>query len=330
MRIRRFKVTGQTACYHVMSRLVEEVPDLDETCKEMFRQQMWKTAYHCAITVMTYAIMDNHFHILVHVPHEYNFSDEELLKRYRILYPQPNPYQLESIEMMEADLKAGGQRRERARALLLGRMGDISRFMKLLKQRYCIWYNRRHDRRGTLWSERFKSVLVQNSAEALRTVAAYIDLNPVRAALVEDPKDYRFCGYAEWVAGQRAMAKGFEVLFGSNQQPYLKQQYRMILFGKGSGSKRRDGSGAIMAPEKVRKVLRQGGKLSGHELLRCRIRYFSDGCIIGSKEFIRELTHEDSAKAYFTRRKGKMSTPIGGFEDLGLNSYRQLRGQAFG
>ena len=40
------------------------------------------------------------------------------------------------------------------------------------------------------------------SEDALRTMAAYIDLNPIRAKLVADPRDYRWCGYAEAVAGK--------------------------------------------------------------------------------------------------------------------------------
>ena len=42
-----------------------------------------------------------------------------------------------------------------------------------------------------LWAERFKSVLVEGSREALLTVAAYIDLNAERAGLVGDPAEYR-------------------------------------------------------------------------------------------------------------------------------------------
>ena len=43
-------------------------------------------------------------------------------------------------------------------------MHDLSEFMKTLKQRFSIWYNRNHDKRlGTLWTERFKSVLVEGS-----------------------------------------------------------------------------------------------------------------------------------------------------------------------
>jgi len=58
-------------------------------------------------------------------------------------------------------------------------------------------------RKGTLWKERFKSVLVEGDEKALMTVAAYIDLNPVRAGMVERVEDYRRCGDASAVAGNR-------------------------------------------------------------------------------------------------------------------------------
>ncbi len=60
--------------------------------------------------------------------------------------------------------------------------------MKLLKQRFSVWYNRSHQRYGTLWSERFKSVLVE-AKSGVMTVAAYIDLNAVRGwSGPDDPK----------------------------------------------------------------------------------------------------------------------------------------------
>jgi hypothetical protein len=79
--------------------------------------------------------------------------------------------------------------------------------LKMLKQRFSHWYNRRQTERrtGTLWEGRYGSVLVE-SGDALQSMAQYIDLNPLRAGLVEDPKEYRWCGYAEAVAGQTAAA----------------------------------------------------------------------------------------------------------------------------
>ncbi len=48
-------------------------------------------------------------------------------------------------------------------------------------QRFSQWFNRRHDRVGRLWESRFKSVLLEGSRETLIKVAAYVDLNAVRA-----------------------------------------------------------------------------------------------------------------------------------------------------
>lgn len=62
------------------------------------------------------------------------------------------------------------------------------------------WFNRNNQRRGTLWEERFKSVIIE-SGVASRMMATYIDLNPVRAGMVKDPAEYRWSGYCETVRG---------------------------------------------------------------------------------------------------------------------------------
>jgi len=330
MRMPRLKITGQTTCYHVMSHLVEEVPFFDDLSKEVLRRQMWNTAYFCGVNILTYAIMGNHFHILLRLPAEQHYSDEELIRRYRSLYPTPNKFQIVAADQLEAEMKAGGKLREAARKRILKSMGDLSLYMKLLKQRFSIWYNKRSQRRGTLWAERFKSVVVENSAEALQTVAAYIDLNPVRAGLVEDPKDYRFCGYGEWIAGKSDITLGFKFIFNSDNLSFIRKQYRMILFGKGSSVKKRDGRGGVLDASKVTIVLQNGGELPRHEILRCRIRYFSDGCIIGSQLFLEEIAHKFVRDKAFLNRPKQPGIEMQGFESLALHSYRQLRGAIFG
>ncbi len=64
----------------------------------------------------------------------------------------------------------------------------ISKDIKLGFSRY---YNRRHNRRGFFWGDRFKSVIVENG-QTLINCLAYIDLNPVRAGMVEKPEEYRW------------------------------------------------------------------------------------------------------------------------------------------
>src|ERR1700739_5057236 len=105
--------------------------------------------------------------------------------------------------------------------------------MKELKGRFAQWYNRRHRRYGVLWAERFKSVLIEES-QALSAVAAYIDLNPLRAGLCEDPKDYRYCGYAEAVAKNSTQAKlCLQVALGLDPESSWKEgrrEYRKRFF----------------------------------------------------------------------------------------------------
>jgi hypothetical protein len=77
---------------------------------------------------------------------------------------------------------------------------DLSEFMKSLLERFTKRFNRTHSRSGKLWEDRFKSVIV-GSGVAARRMAAYIDLNPVRAGMVKDPADYRWSSYGEAVGG---------------------------------------------------------------------------------------------------------------------------------
>jgi putative transposase len=80
------------------------------------------------------------------------------------------------------------------------RMHDLSEFMKGFMQRYTQWHNRAHKRSGHLWEDRFKSVIVEDGV-ASKTMAAYIDLNPVRAGMVKNPEDYRWSSYGEAIGG---------------------------------------------------------------------------------------------------------------------------------
>ena len=207
-RFRRKKLVGCAAVYHCMTRVVGGQMLLKTREKEILRQMLWQLADFSGVEILTYCIMSNHFHVLVRIPACDAVSDDELMRRYRVLYPKPTKYQAASASVVEALLKSGSKEGVVLRDQLFARMGDVSEFMKGAKQRFSIWYNRHNKRYGTLWSERFKSVLVEAAGNPLQTMAAYIDLNPVRAGIVEDPKDYRFCGYAEAVAGNTRAGAG--------------------------------------------------------------------------------------------------------------------------
>ena len=328
MRQARIKLDSgkEEAVYHCMTRTVNGERLLDDVAKEVLRKQLWQVADYCGVQILTYVIMTNHFHVLVRVPKRRDISDRELLRRYAVLYPKPTKHKAAQLEVVRAQLKANEPEAEAWRVRQLALMGDLSPFMRLVKQRFSIWFNRTHNRYGTLWSERFKSVLVEAKSGILRTMAAYIDLNPVRAGLVTDPKNYRFCGYGEAVAGNSTAQVGFSRVVDGQNWGDRQAYYREVLFGKGTRPKPQK---VNLAPEEFGKVIKAKGRLPIATVLRCRIRYFSDGAVLGSRAFVR------SQLAAYQKNTGRRSrtTPrdVPPITDWGdLTTLRGLRQGGFG
>ena len=96
------------------------------------------------------------------------------------------------------------------------------------------YYNRRHQRVGTLWETRFKSMLVEGS-RALQVVTAYIDLNPLRANLVQNPLDYRWCSYSEAARGNEDARQMLGYVMESEHEQWesVLADYRLLLYGLG-------------------------------------------------------------------------------------------------
>lgn len=319
------KIGGRDAVYHCMTRTVNGELLFEDREKEVLRKMICQVADFCGVEVLTYCIMSNHFHVLVGVPGGKAVSDAELMRRYKVLYPKPTKYQADSAQMMESQLNAGCDEADEIRRKLLVRMADVSEFMKAVKQRFSVWYNRSHKRYGTLWAERFKSVLVEGEGNPLQTMAAYIDLNPVRAGIVEDPKDYRFCGYAEAVAGEKLALKGLRFVWADHHQSPLKA-HRLLIFGKGSNPWTHKGK--VISRKKAVKVLEEeNGALSKATMLRCRVRYFSDGAILGSTEFVRGFT--DTWQLEHGRKYPPKANAMRGTDWGDLAVIRGLRSRVF-
>jgi REP element-mobilizing transposase RayT len=313
----RLKIEGETAYYHLMSRTVGGEAMFGIREREVLRKMIWQVAEFSGIRVITYAVMKNHFHIMVEVPGGREVSDAEIIRRYRKLYPTPTPWQPMRAEVLERRLANGSAEGEKLRKELTRRMHDVSWMMKTLKHRFTFWFNRSRDRFGTIWSERFKSVLVEGDRWALRTVAAYIDLNAVRAGLVEDPKDYRFCGYGEAMGGGRLAREGLQIV-----DPDLAG-YRQTLYGAGSGEKSETCS--VDRQEAVRVLEEEKGKLPLSVVLRCRVRYFTDGMMIGSPEFVERQVKAKSGG----RKRPRRSHSMRGSDWGGLSVATGLRARLF-
>ena len=173
--------------------------------KEFFRKTMREYEAYCGVKVLAYCLMSNHVHIMVKVPPREKrlMGDERFIERLSLIYSDEH---VADVERWLNECRAIEDKADRKAAVrelkerYTRRMWDLSEFMKAVKQKFTQWYNKRNGLSGTLWEGRFKSVLVEDGYAA-RMTAAYIDLNPVRAGMVKDPKDYRWCSYGEASAG---------------------------------------------------------------------------------------------------------------------------------
>jgi REP element-mobilizing transposase RayT len=313
----RIKIQGRSAVYHCISRVVGGQALLDDLGKEKLVGILWPMAKFCGIEVITYCMMSNHFHLLLRVPQAQDLTDEELLERMEALYGKKGTL----VELARKAMAQHGRVDQDIRQSMLERMGDVSAFMKEFKQRFSRWYNRQTGRFGTLWAERFKSVLVEDQPGVVETLAAYIDLNPVRAGLTDDPKDYRFCGYAAALAGNKLARAGLMSFQKATEWKEGAAEYRKRLFvgaGVSGGSQK-----AVLDREKIKRVLEAGGELSQGEILRLRLRHMTDGVVLGSKGFVNEIFALHREKFGPKRQSG--ARPIRGMPLGGLNSLRDLR-----
>ena len=204
MRRPRVKVEGE-GFYHVVSRIGGRRFLIDDAEKGILLSMIRAAAVFSGVELYTYAVMSNHFHLLVRVPRKQDVSDKELLRRMEALYGTPKFRKvLEKWEKWTAKMQEGRIDEEKAR--FRARMYDLSQFCKTFKETYTQNYNRRHDNTGTIWEGRFKSILLEGSWRTLMTVAGYIHLNPVRAKMVENAEDANNAGYGAACQGDtRAM-----------------------------------------------------------------------------------------------------------------------------
>jgi REP element-mobilizing transposase RayT len=314
-----------SATYHAFSRIVDRQCLIGREEKQFFHHWMRRLETFCGVRVLTYCLMSNHFHLLVRVPckaEQPALTEDQLRAYLPLLYRGRQLAAIREEIDRAAEAANGGNTRWLAEILARydARRFDLSSFLKDLKQRFSQWYNERNGRYGHLWEGAFRSVLVEDGEEALLATAGYIDLNPVRAGICKDPKDYRWSGYGEAVGGggenRRCARRGLSDMlqatrFGVNRRVNWGNagpRYRMLLYVQGEerAADARTGSPGRLGINREQVVweMTRGGTLSLAEILRCRVRYFTEGQVLGSREFVDGVFGENHGRFGRRRRQG--------------------------
>ena len=160
--------------------------------KGWIRRRLEELAGIFGIDVCGYAVMGNHLHVIVRTRPDVvaAWSDDEVARRWWRLFPrrrdedgrpaEPEPHEL---RMLVAEPEAAAERRRR--------LGSLSWLMRCLCEPMARRANREDGCTGRFWEGRFKSQALLDDAAVL-ACSVYVDLNPVRAAVVEKPEDSEF------------------------------------------------------------------------------------------------------------------------------------------
>ncbi len=201
--------------YHLISHLQPELPYLRSSDKEYLLRLIEKLVSVFAVRLVSYAILGNHFHLLIRSEGEDKMSEAEAVERALRLYAPSIVF-------------------SRSGSYWKSRLSDISYFMKEVNQRFSQRYNWIYGRRGHVFNERFRSIVVEEAG--LLAVSLYIDLNAVRAGLSKSLSGYRWVSYAGRRAGFGGWLMGLEEAFGIGLSGYgelLEEVGRMEKEGKG-------------------------------------------------------------------------------------------------
>ncbi len=261
--------------------------------------------YFCE--VLGFCIMGNHFHLLVRMFPEFYFTDEDIKHRYVKFHGNDRTFSQEMVSGFRLKWES------------------LSEFIKDIKQTFSRYYNKRHNRRGTLWGERFKSMIVEDG-ETLINCLAYIDLNPVRAAITERPEDNRWNSIGYHIqTGNRDQFLSLDLglkEFGVLDEKERMRRYRRYVYEAGAIKQSGCRSSETINKDVLKKERKVKYTTTRINRFRYRTRYFSDSGIIGSKEFV--LKNYQRFKDIFQSKHEKKPKPVKGLH--GIYSLKRLAG----
>ena len=236
-------------CIHTFSRAVRQVWlwGIDTLTgrdysyrKEWIVQRLRQLALCFAIDICAYAVLSNHYHLVLHIAQERarTWSKEEVVQRWTALFKEPLVVQRwRANQATQAERITAEAIIERWRT----RLFDISWFMRCLNEHLARRINDDDGRSGRVWDARFKSQALLDDV-ALLTAMAYVDLNPVRAGIAENPEESEFTSILQRVCEIRGSAnpdsntyvplapfRGADQASPSTVIPFRLEDYRMLL-----------------------------------------------------------------------------------------------------
>ena len=171
---------------------------------------------------------DHIFHILTRGNNRQDvFRDEPDYKKYREIldkYKEKYHFRLYHYVLMKNHVHLVLETQEEG--------GSLAEIMKGINLSYAQHYKRKYDHIGHFWQDRFKSILISND-QYLLACGSYVELNPVRAGIVKDPRDYRWSSYRVYAYGKKDLLVDEYLIYRelSKDESNRRKRYREFVRG---------------------------------------------------------------------------------------------------
>ena len=296
-RRKRIILPRELGVMHIYSRVAGGGLILGTDEKEQLLKMIERFSSAFFVTLHEFTVMSNHFHlVLSEGRHEAAAAEKEkLLERYHRVYGEdadpPVGRQLPDGRFIP-DPDGGVER-------LRKRLGSVSAFVQELKQRFTLWYNKKNHRKGYLWGARFGTTLIEKG-DAAMIIGGYLNLNPVRAKMVELPDKYLWCGLGLHSQNpERARSLMMPMPVPSDQERLDLPAYRLFVYRY--GDRPVPGHWRI-SPDQLARVEALCRRIGLLDMAAHRIRNFSEGFALGSPEFIARVQNVGKKREVKARR----------------------------
>ena len=189
-----------------------------------------------AIDLLAYAVMSNHYHVVVRINIEKStcWSDTDVIERWRQIYSVPDA----NVPQKSIDLWRS-------------RLSDLSWYMRCINEKLARRANREDQCKGRFWEGRFKSQALLDETALIKCMA-YVDLNPIRAKVALTPESSEHTSIRSRVTGETGHLLPF-ASDNNTRQPSIPMRYENYLIlvdgtGRALQSGKRGTISADMAP----------------------------------------------------------------------------------
>ncbi len=301
-RFARFVRKDRPTVYHIMSRTTLGGFPLQAAEKDHLLAVIARLCRFYLVDLLGFCLMGNHFHLVIRMHPAEAATDEHIVQRFKRQFG--DDAEITAHQIQECRQK----------------LSSLGAFVKDVKQIFTQYYNKRWNRKGFFWGERFKSLIVQEGI-SLVNLLAYVDLNPVRAGLVQRPEDYHWntlgylvqCGNRD---GLVCLDLGMQEWNELGPAEVIRK-YREFVYETGAvvACKGKDQDAEMIGRQRKKKA-----RISRDDVFRGRCRYFTDSGVIGSKEFVAEVF--DAMKHLLDSKDTRRFVPVPGV--AGVYSMKRL------